>query len=457
MTVTKDRAHVAIVGGGFSGAMIVLHLLKDASVPLKITVFEPRQTAGLGMAYSTPSDGHLLNVPASHMSALVEDAGHFQRYATTRNAETKDNTFVPRKIFGEYVSTMLKDAIKEAPEHTEVSHHHDTIADVRRSGERFDLELTGGEHIEADYVVLALGNMLGKRPRWAQELGAAAENYLHDPWQSGVIESIKADEDLLLIGMGLTAVDKLVELHLQDHNGTIHANSRHGLWPCPHVARLVGRHVDCEVPNGSLAKAFRSLRDQVRAHEKATGDQDGWRLVFDGLRAQTQDWWRSLTKKDHSRFLRHLKSYYAIHRHRMAPEIGAIVDSMIKSGQVKSNAARVTKVTSDGGKFHVTLTPRHGANKPQTIVVDHIINCMGPLAGIDAIENPLLRTLVASGSVGRNEQYCRARTLRCRTSSRRSAAGKRSCAGATRASNIDFPKVTGVYRGQSCSNLIAIV
>jgi uncharacterized NAD(P)/FAD-binding protein YdhS len=385
MTVTKDRAHVAIVGGGFSGAMIVLHLLKDASVPLKITVFEPRQTAGLGMAYSTPSDGHLLNVPASHMSALVEDAGHFQRYATTRNAETKDNTFVPRKIFGEYVSTMLKDAIKEAPEHTEVSHHHDTIADVRRSGERFDLELTGGEHIEADYVVLALGNMLGKRPRWAQELGAAAENYLHDPWQSGVIESIKADEDLLLIGMGLTAVDKLVELHLQDHNGTIHANSRHGLWPCPHVARLVG------------------LRDQVRAHEKATGDQDGWRLVFDGLRAQTQDWWRSLTKKDHSRFLRHLKSYYAIHRHRMAPEIGAIVDSMIKSGQVKSNAARVTKVTSDGGKFHVTLTPRHGANKPQTIVVDHIINCMGPLAGIDAIENPLLRTLVASGSVGRNE------------------------------------------------------
>jgi uncharacterized NAD(P)/FAD-binding protein YdhS len=35
--------------------------------------------------------------------------------------------------------------------------------------------------------------------------------------------------------------------------------------------------------------------------------------------------------------------------------------------------------------------------------VDHIINCMGPLAGIDAIENPLLRTLVASGSVGRNE------------------------------------------------------
>jgi uncharacterized NAD(P)/FAD-binding protein YdhS len=76
---------------------------------------------------------------------------------------------------------------------------------------------------------------------------------------------------------------------------------------------------------------------------------------------------------------------------------------MIKSGQVKSNAARVTKVTSVGGKFYVTLTPRHGLGEPKTIVVDHIINCMGPLAGIDAIENPLLRTLVASGLAGRDE------------------------------------------------------
>ena len=83
------------------------------------------------------------------------------------------------------------------------------------------------------------GNLLGKKPRWLKELGAAAENYLHDPWQPGAIEAIKPDENILLIGMGLTAVDKLVELDLQKHKGTIYANSRHGLWPSPHVARLV--------------------------------------------------------------------------------------------------------------------------------------------------------------------------------------------------------------------------
>jgi uncharacterized NAD(P)/FAD-binding protein YdhS len=403
MTATKDRAHVAIVGGGFSGAMTALHLIKDARGPLKITILEPRQISGLGMAYSTPSDGHLLNVPASHMSAFVEDPEHFQRYATTRNAASDANTFVPRKIFGEYVSGMVKDAIEGVQEHVEVVHKRDAVANVSRGGERFDIELIGGEHLEADYVVLALGNMLGKKPRWAQELGAAAENYLHDPWQPGAIEAIKQNEDILLIGMGLTAVDKLVELHLQKHTGTIHANSRHGLWPCPHVARLVGLEEHCKVPNGSLTKALRSLRDQVRSRAKSSGDQDAWRLVFDGLREQTQTWWQSLTRQDRARFLRHLKSYYAVHRHRMAPEIGAIVDSMMKSGQVKSNAARVTKVTREGDKFHVTLTPRHGANKPQIIVIDHIINCMGPLASIDAIENPLLRTVVASGLAGRND------------------------------------------------------
>src|SRR5260370_15380471 len=172
------------------------------------------------MAYITPSDGHLLNVPTSHMSAFVEDPEHFQRYATARNAASDANTFVPRKIFGEYVSGMVNDAIKGAQEHVEVVHKCDAVANVSHSGERFDIELIGGEHLEADYVVLALGNMLGKKPRWAQELGAAAENYLHDPWQSGAIEAIKPNEDILLIGMGLTAVDKLVELHLQKHTGT---------------------------------------------------------------------------------------------------------------------------------------------------------------------------------------------------------------------------------------------
>jgi uncharacterized NAD(P)/FAD-binding protein YdhS len=403
MTKPNKPCHVVIVGAGFSGAMTALHLIKQASTPLKITIFEPRAIPGLGMAYSTPSNGHLLNVPASGMSAFVDDAEHFQRYATTRNASTDAHTFVPRRTFGEYISGMVKDAIAEAPSHIAIEHRRETVVNISHVGGEFDIGLNGGEHLTADYVVLALGNLLGKKPRWLRELGNAAENYLHDPWQAGAIEAIKPDENILLIGMGLTAVDKLVELDLQKHKGTIYANSRHGLWPSPHVARLVSHKEPGKIPEGNVAIAVKSLRDQMRIHEKTSGDPDAWRVVFDGLRSQTQDWWQSLAPKEHARFLRHVKTYYAVHRHRMAPEIGAVVERMIKSGQVKSTAARVTAVSSDGDKLRVTLTPRHGKDEPNVITVDRIINCMGPLEGIDAVENPLLRTVVANGLAGRND------------------------------------------------------
>jgi uncharacterized NAD(P)/FAD-binding protein YdhS len=397
--------HIAIVGAGFCGAMTALHLIKNSKGPLQITIIEPRPVPGRGMAYSTPSDGHLLNVPAAGMSAFADDMEHFQRWATERKPDTDARTFVPRKMFGDYISGMLKESMDKTPQHIVVAHKQESVLAINKNDiGGFVLELNGGESLEADYVVLALGNMIGKKPRWAQEAGQAAQNYLHDPWQTGAIEAIKADEDVLIIGTGLTAVDKLIEFDLQKHRGTIYATSRHGLWPRAHVHRLVGVKDPATVPGGNVAAAIKSLREQIGKSDKVREDADAWRVIFDGLRADTQKWWQTLDKPERKRFLRHVRTYYDVHRHRMAPQIAAVVERMEQSGLVKTSAARVASVIPNGaGKFEVVLAPRHGQGKQTNIIVDRIINCMGPQANIEAIENPLLRTLVAGGLVGLND------------------------------------------------------
>jgi uncharacterized NAD(P)/FAD-binding protein YdhS len=399
--VTDKPIRIAIIGGGFSGAMTALHLLRNTKIALSITIFEPRPVVGRGLAYSTVCSGHLLNVPAGGMSAFADDPEHFLRYATTRDASADQRTFVPRMIFGDYISGMVKEAIESANGGSSVRQVTENVSDIRQNGREFEIEVGAKSIFEADQVILALGNMGGRKPRWVQNVPGVADHYLHDPWQPGAIDSMGLDEDILLIGTGLTAVDKMIELEAKGHRGKIYAASRHGLLPRPHVARFVGLKNQADVVPGNALKAFKSLREQVARNEKRGGDQDSWRLVFDGMRAETQNWWQSLSLEEQKRFLRHLRTYYDVHRHRMAPHIGEIVDGLEISDQLKILAARIESVEEENGRFKVTLKERHNG-QAKISRVDRIINCTGPQANIDAIESPLLRTLVGSGLAGRN-------------------------------------------------------
>ena len=67
---------IAIIGGGVSGALTAFHL-RRSSKGVRIVIVDPRPELGLGLAYSTPSLRHLLNVPAGKISALPTEPEHF--------------------------------------------------------------------------------------------------------------------------------------------------------------------------------------------------------------------------------------------------------------------------------------------------------------------------------------------------------------------------------------------
>jgi uncharacterized NAD(P)/FAD-binding protein YdhS len=63
---------ITIIGGGFSGCMVAVHLLKKAVNSRKIILIERQNSWGKGLAYQTKSDEHLLNVPAGKISAFAD-------------------------------------------------------------------------------------------------------------------------------------------------------------------------------------------------------------------------------------------------------------------------------------------------------------------------------------------------------------------------------------------------
>ncbi|RYG82053.1 MAG: FAD/NAD(P)-binding protein, partial [Alphaproteobacteria bacterium] len=103
--MTSSVSHLAIIGGGFSGALQAINLLRHDGP--RATLIERRPRAGEGLAYGDAAPGHLLNVRAKGMNAFPDDPDGFVRWLALRHPEFSRDCFVPRLIYGEYLRELL--------------------------------------------------------------------------------------------------------------------------------------------------------------------------------------------------------------------------------------------------------------------------------------------------------------------------------------------------------------
>ena len=102
---------IAIIGGGASGALMALHLAR--ALPFggaEITVIEPAEEVGRGLAYSTDDPEHLLNVRVANMSAFADQPDHLSRWLQSRGPSVAHLTplcFISRSIYGAYIADMM--------------------------------------------------------------------------------------------------------------------------------------------------------------------------------------------------------------------------------------------------------------------------------------------------------------------------------------------------------------
>jgi uncharacterized NAD(P)/FAD-binding protein YdhS len=388
-----EKSHVAIIGGGFCGAMTAVQLFQQRPADLSITIIEPRSELGKGLAYSTQCDNHLLNVVASRMSAFSEQPEHFFNYALSHNKYILPDSYVPRKIYGQYISSLFASELgKWQKSLGSVQHIQSEVIDIEKIGDRYRLFLTDNSSIEADCVVLALGNLGGNKPNWLHGLNMENAKYIHDPWNTAAINAISPDEKILLVGSGLTAVDKIIELKSKGHRAELNVLSRHGLLSRAHVQNYQ-RPAPYELQCTSALAALKTIRKRIK--DLKNGD---WRHVIDSLFTTTQKWWLSLPRHEQKRFVRHLQSYWDIHRHRMAPNIGQEIEEISQSGQLKIFAGRIISISEVNELLSIDIKER-GKNSTKKIYVNKIINCTGPQSSLKTVDSQLLTNLSKRGLI----------------------------------------------------------
>jgi uncharacterized NAD(P)/FAD-binding protein YdhS len=382
---------VAIVGGGFSGALVAIHLLRAAR-PVHIDLIDPRP-AGRGLAYSTLWDDHLLNVPAVRMSAFGSEPLNFLNWLHANGKPTAPpDYFAPRKLFGTYIQDLLQTAAREsAPRNSRFRQHYTEAVALSHDGIQARIALANGERITVDKVVIATGN---PAPR---KLPNAPGGYFGSPWLPGALAGIDPDREVLLIGAGLTAVDAFLALESQGHRGRIHFVSRRGKVPHAHTSYRPLHEPFAPPAKASARELLHAIRARVREAEQHGVD---WRAVIDSLRNNTNDIWCSLGIVEQRRVLRHAKTWWDIHRHRMAPEIGARVSAARFRGQLQVHAGRVQSLLEDEQNISAQILQRNG--QPMTLHVARVISCTGADEDYRRVPNPLIQSLLNTERIAPN-------------------------------------------------------
>lgn len=389
---------VVIVGGGFSGAAVALHLARNAKQAShrQIIVFEPRGKLGAGLAYDTQEPTHRINVPAGNMSLYADDAESFLRFAETSEHVAADTQarngagqiFPTRSVFGAYVAHEVAPHLASGA----IEHRRHKVVSIKPQGARWIVEDDKGNVVGADIVIVAASHPAPALPHALAGL-AGQKGLIEEGAQAGALEGIGKNDRVLVVGNGLTSADVIATLHRLGHRGQISAVSRRGLRSKGHASEIQAAYGDFVSP--AITRASQLLQRIRAALREAAQQNIGWHAVLDAVRLQGQDIWRALPVSERRRLVRHARSYWDVHRFRIAPQVEAVLDAAIAEGRLSIVAARLQSVRADVDGIHVVLKPRRGEPKEQ--VFDTVIVTTGPAHGGILDSQPFLQGLRDGG------------------------------------------------------------
>lgn len=410
MTGNVGMARVAIVGGGFTGAAVAVHLARQATAPLSVTILEPRPRLGGGVAYSSTDPAHRTNVAAARMSLFSDDEDHFARWLATNDtlradpeAELPDGRIYPRRqVFGAYVAAQLQDAA--ASSLATVRHLQDSAVAIFRHGPEWRLTTATGRVVAADLVVLAVSHPPpGVPPRLAAAFGNL-QGFVPDPWAQGALDRIEPQDDVVVMGTALSMADIVASLDRRGHRGRIVAFSRRGRISQPHATGAHATFGDfADPPPTTALELLRRLR-RTLAEAAAAGQP--WQAVIDAARRDGQAVWQVLDGRQRRALLRHLRSYWEVHRYRVAPQVGAVLERRRREGTLEIFAAELGNVVGRDTTLRCELLLRGRGTAlggTRWVEAQAFVVTTGPAHGNILASNRALRSLADAGLVQRDE------------------------------------------------------
>ncbi|MFZ0668506.1 MAG: FAD/NAD(P)-binding protein [Acidimicrobiales bacterium] len=369
------RPRTAIVGGGAAGVLAAIHIARRDPFPREILIFEPAERLGAGAAYSTEDPKHLLNVPARCMSAFESEPDDFTSWIARHCPFTGPEDFAQRRLYRRYLNDCLERSRRSASKGTTIKWVRERVVDIGYSeGGSIRVNVSHGESRTVNDVVLAIG------PPPSSALSSfglkSSRQIVSDPWTPGALSEISPDDEVLVIGTGLTMVDVCLVLGTSPGR-RIHAVSRNGWTPAAHEANGFSPWPNVDFDGALTAsEVLRRFRAAVSDAESSGG---GWRNVVSAARSKIPAVWGELPDAEKQRLLRHVSRRWDVHRHRMCPQVSRSIGSMIAGGRLSVEAGRVVDivpvVSNRRVRFEAVIMVR-GIEK--RIEVATVVDCTGP-------------------------------------------------------------------------------
>ncbi|MEV5576575.1 FAD/NAD(P)-binding protein [Spirillospora sp. NPDC052269] len=278
---------VVIVGAGLGGTATAIRLMQFAREPLRIVVVERRpEYRNAGVAYHPSGNDwhHVFNIQVGRMSMFREDVDDFLSWIDHEAdragwpPEWRDFAFfesgpAPRRIYADYVTTRLAEAVREASIGVTFSAIDGEVVDLAVGAGHVDLVVE--EHpsrpsdptpprttLRADHVVLATGLEERDLP-FATDVGDHPAFVRHPYSEAGIerILGVPKDAEVAIIGTLLSAHDSASMLLRRGHTGKIHMISRSGLTLRPYPSDH--RHRVLTLPEPHLQADAYEGRDQL--------------------------------------------------------------------------------------------------------------------------------------------------------------------------------------------------
>ncbi len=401
INVVSRFADVVIIGGGLSGTLLAVQLLRQPRGQ-RIVIIEPRPELGRGEAYSATELGHTLNGNAARMSVDPDNADDLTQWLTqfidnggwpesAEQALPVAELFPPRGIFGLYAQQRLAEARALGLRFGSTAEHvRAEVVDVQTHNEQVRVTLDDAQVWCAPRAVLATGMFPAARTavKAPGGLNAAAV----DPWDVQAMRALDPQARVLIIGSGLTMVDAVVSLDRAGHRGPITVISRHGLWP--HVRRQPPAWPDFLAAASEL-RSPRQLMAEVRNQCRQALQQGvDWQAPLDTVRVHIARLWSQASERQKRQFVRHVRPWWESHHHRSPPPSDALLQKAIAEGRLTLQAA--CYLSAEG----TTLTiRRRGESVPVQLHGDVLINSSGIEYDWRRVDKPLPRQLLARGLV----------------------------------------------------------
>jgi uncharacterized NAD(P)/FAD-binding protein YdhS len=232
---------IGIIGGGFTGTMTAVQLIRKSIEPCEIIIINEKETFNKGIAYNPYSEKHLLNVISAKMSAFPDEPDNFLDWVMARKEfKQKDrtlisNSFLQRRLYGEYLTDIWNNSQQTASSKEIVVTLIDSyVIELETDESGVYLRLGNDSELKIDKCIIASGNQIPKNPDIKNTDFFRSSNYYQNPWK---IESVKEAADglpVLIVGNGLTMVDTVLGLLEQGFKGEMYSISPNGFNILPH-------------------------------------------------------------------------------------------------------------------------------------------------------------------------------------------------------------------------------